>query len=142
MKTIIQTIGPLYGEVVNGSVFGQPNGSEARPAPNTSASVTISGVSGKLTFVENIPGGALVRYTLGGVSVVINSAVPVKTFYVVKNASDETVATGTPANMQGPGAKKPTDGDSLTLFVELRDDYNNVIATSSNLTITAEVPSE
>ena len=32
MRTIIQTIGPLYGEIVNGSVFGQPNGSEAIPA--------------------------------------------------------------------------------------------------------------
>lgn len=29
MKTIIQKIGPLYGEVVNGTVFGQPNGSDA-----------------------------------------------------------------------------------------------------------------
>lgn len=27
MRTIIQKIGPLYGEVVNGTVFGQPNGS-------------------------------------------------------------------------------------------------------------------
>lgn len=31
MKTIIQTIGPLYGEIVNGTVFGQPNGSIAVP---------------------------------------------------------------------------------------------------------------
>lgn len=29
MKTIIQKIGPLYGEAVNGTVFGQPNGSQA-----------------------------------------------------------------------------------------------------------------
>ena len=142
MKTIIQTIGPIYGEVVNGSVFGQPNGSEARPAPNTAASVTVSGTSAKLTFTGNLPGGALVAYTLSGTSVSINSAVPVRTFYVVKNAGDTTVATGTPADMKGPGTAKPTDGDSLTLFVELRDDYNSVIATSSNLTITAEVPSE
>jgi hypothetical protein len=32
VKTIIQTIGPLYGEVVNGTVFGQPNGSIAVPS--------------------------------------------------------------------------------------------------------------
>lgn len=34
-KTIIQTIGPLYGEVVNGTVFGRPNGSIFVPAVNT-----------------------------------------------------------------------------------------------------------
>lgn len=34
-KTIIQTIGPLYGEVVNGTVFGRPNGSIFVPSVNT-----------------------------------------------------------------------------------------------------------
>lgn len=34
-KTIIQTIGPLYGEVVNGTVFGRPNGSVYVPSTNT-----------------------------------------------------------------------------------------------------------
>lgn len=34
MKTVIQKIGPLYGDVINGSVFGQPNGSEAIPPVN------------------------------------------------------------------------------------------------------------
>ena len=34
-KTIIQTIGPLYGEVVNGTVFGRPNGSIYIPSSNT-----------------------------------------------------------------------------------------------------------
>lgn len=33
-KTIIQPIGPLYGEVVNGTVFGQPNGSVYVPPDN------------------------------------------------------------------------------------------------------------
>lgn len=36
-KTIIQTIGPLYGEVVNGTVFGRPNGSIYVPPTNTIA---------------------------------------------------------------------------------------------------------
>lgn len=39
-KTIIQTIGPLYGEVVNGTVFGRPNGSVFVPPNNTIAIVT------------------------------------------------------------------------------------------------------
>lgn len=34
-KTIIQTIGPLYGEVINGTVFGRPNGSIYVPSSNT-----------------------------------------------------------------------------------------------------------
>ena len=34
-KTIIQSIGPLYGEVVNGTVFGRPNGSIYVPPFNT-----------------------------------------------------------------------------------------------------------
>lgn len=38
-KTIIQSIGPLYGEVVNGTVFGRPNGSIYVPITN---SITIS----------------------------------------------------------------------------------------------------
>ena len=33
-KTIIQTIGPLYGDVVNGTVFGRPNGSVYVPPTN------------------------------------------------------------------------------------------------------------
>ena len=36
-KTIIQPIGPLYGETVNGTVFGRPNGSVYVPASNTIA---------------------------------------------------------------------------------------------------------
>ena len=34
-KTIIQSIGPLYGEVVNGTVFGRPNGSVYVPDTNS-----------------------------------------------------------------------------------------------------------
>lgn len=33
-KTIIQSIGPLYGDVVNGTVFGRPNGSVYVPSQN------------------------------------------------------------------------------------------------------------
>lgn len=34
-RTIIQPIGPLYGEAVNGTVFGRPNGSIYVPPTNT-----------------------------------------------------------------------------------------------------------
>lgn len=33
-RTIIQPIGPLYGEAVNGTVFGRPNGSIYVPSTN------------------------------------------------------------------------------------------------------------
>lgn len=39
-RTIIQPIGPLYGEAVNGTVFGRPNGSIYVPPTNT---ITIRG---------------------------------------------------------------------------------------------------
>ena len=42
-KTIIQTIGPLYGEVVNGTVFGRPNGSIYVPPTNL---ISISAAAG------------------------------------------------------------------------------------------------
>lgn len=42
-KTIIQTIGPLYGEVENGTVFGRPNGSIYTPAVNTIELTTPAG---------------------------------------------------------------------------------------------------
>ena len=38
-RTIIQPIGPLYGEDVNGTVFGRPNGSIYVPPTNTISAV-------------------------------------------------------------------------------------------------------
>lgn len=55
-KTIIQTIGPLYGEVVNGTVFGRPNGSIYVPSSNT--------VTAKLDestrYIRNLSGALVV----------------------------------------------------------------------------------
>lgn len=142
MKTIIQDFPTIYGEIVNGSVFGQPNGSIARPPQNAPASVTVTGDSGTLTFSRNIPGGSLVAYTIAGVTVSIVTGVYVIGEYVVKNADEDTVATGgyPGTELRGPGTEKPTDGDSLTLTVRIKDAYGNVLATSSGLTISAVVP--
>ena len=46
-RTIIQPIGPLYGEAVNGTVFGRPNGSVFIPAENTIS------ISTKATHIRN-----------------------------------------------------------------------------------------
>lgn len=55
-KTIIQTIGPLYGEVVNGTVFGRPNGSIYVPTQNT-ISLT---VPANRMFVRNLSNPAII----------------------------------------------------------------------------------
>lgn len=62
MKTIIQTIGPLYGEVVNGSVFGQPNGSIAvQPGgPTNPNTLTITNKPGYIVGVPTSSG----KYTI------------------------------------------------------------------------------
>lgn len=62
MKTIIQTIGPLYGEVVNGSVFGQPNGSVAvQPSgPSNPNTLTITNKPGYIVGVPTSSG----KYTI------------------------------------------------------------------------------
>lgn len=44
-RTIIQSIGPLYGEDVNGTVFGRPNGSIFVPSTNTISLTFPAGVS-------------------------------------------------------------------------------------------------
>lgn len=61
MKTIIQTIGPLYGDDVNGTVFGQPNGSIATSPNNV---YTIS-KSTDFVYVKGNPGN-LMTYDSGG----------------------------------------------------------------------------
>lgn len=48
MKTIIQKIGPLYGEAVNGTVFGQPNGSQAV----LSLDITLSNIDATAAYVK------------------------------------------------------------------------------------------
>ena len=42
-RTIIQPIGPLYGEAVNGTVFGRPNGSIYVPSQNSISANTDAG---------------------------------------------------------------------------------------------------
>ena len=146
MKTIIQTIGPLYGEVVNGSVFGQPNGSEARPPQNVPAEIILSGDSGTLTHQRT--SGTTAWYEVSGVDMSILDAASkiVRINAIFKNASDQIVAAYSnylPASLviaQGLAANIPDDGDTLTLVVTGYDSYGNKISTSNTLTITAVIP--
>ena len=58
-RTIIQPIGPLYGEAVNGTVFGRPNGSIYVPPTNL---IEIVGATGYITNV-NSGGEKRVRFS-------------------------------------------------------------------------------
>lgn len=73
MKTVIQKIGPLYGEAVNGSVFGQPNGSVAVPpynalvllsANNNNAYIKKNGTGGYTTCDSNGAIGSFLSYQI------------------------------------------------------------------------------
>ena len=54
-RTIIQPIGPLYGEAVNGTVFGRPNGSVYIPSTNE---ITLS-LSDTGRYVCNVTSGGI-----------------------------------------------------------------------------------
>lgn len=56
MKTIIQTIGPLIGEAVNGTVFGQPNGSVAVPPYNA---LVLKSANPDYAYIKDNSGGAI-----------------------------------------------------------------------------------
>ena len=60
-KTIIQTIGPLYGESVNGTVFGRPNGSVYIPSSNV---ITLD--TGGRSYVKSIGTTAITLTTSAG----------------------------------------------------------------------------
>ena len=51
-RTIIQPIGPLYGEAVNGTVFGRPNGSIYIPASNTIDGTIVPSTYDKIRIVS------------------------------------------------------------------------------------------
>lgn len=67
-KTIIQTIGPLYGEVVNGTVFGRPNGSIYVPIANT---ISVSEPGNKYIRKDTSADGKSYYYVLCNASGVI-----------------------------------------------------------------------
>lgn len=78
-KTIIQTIGPLYGEVVNGTVFGRPNGSVYVPPTNT-VSIDIEDANKYVTYVTTQAGNHFIR--------ICTSAGAVRNFGFVAESQD------------------------------------------------------
>lgn len=78
-KTIVQEYGPIYGEAVNGTVLGRPNGSVYVPMSNTIA------ISLDATYrYVSIPGDGMFHFTESD-GVLLTDEYPVK---VVANSQD------------------------------------------------------
>ena len=96
-KTIIQTIGPLYGDVVNGTVFGRPNGSIYVPGANK---ITLNiGAEYVMSGPEGVSyEGWIVPATAGGVLVpsavsIIAESQDIAAYVGLQFSDDEDFAT-------------------------------------------------
>lgn len=92
MATIVQDYGPIYGEVVNGTVQGRPNGSVYVPLSNT-ISIALSG-SGN-TIAEN---STALSYGAGVNFVAQSQDLSSYVAFTVYSDSGCTTAVGNPAN--------------------------------------------
>lgn len=146
MRTIIQSFPTIYGEAVNGSVLGQPNGSIARPPQNTPATITLSGTV-KVIYTGVLTPATNLSYVVSGLVVDSEFTAP-HLEVVATNAADATVCISNwnlpgaypPQYISsGPSANKPTDGDALTVTVNFVDD-NGVTFATGTIAATAEVP--
>lgn len=146
MKTIIQDFPTIYGEIVNGSVYGQPNGSIARPPQNIPSSIVLSG-NAKVTYT-GVPQSGFCAYDLSDMLTTIVAPAGFNSLdVVVKNSSNATVGSATLSQhastatipIIGQAANKPTNGDALTVIITMNGDDGNPIATSNTLPATAVV---
>ena len=146
MRTIIQDFPTIYGEIVNGSVYGQPNGSIARPPQNIPASITLSG-NAKVTYT-GVPQSGFCAYDI--TDMIVDKVTPSgfnSLDVVVKNSSNATVgaatlsehASTTTIYIIGQAANKPTNGDPLTVTITMNGNDGNPIATSNTLDAVAVV---
>lgn len=143
MKTIIQKLPTIYGEAINGSVLGQPNGSIARPPQNVPLSVTLSG-SPELIFNYSTVTPAVAYYDWADLIADVN--IPSYAYLMVYfyNASNQLVATGRFIEgliISGQLVNKPADEDALTVKVTAIDSDDNVIVTSDAIAAVAVVSS-
>lgn len=153
MKTIIQAFPTIYGEAVNGSVLGQPNGSIARPPQNTAGTVTLSGDTVTVTYTGKFPmiSPEFAFYAVAGLTGSVSIASYAYLMVTVYNSTDTVIAvhqinfgeeiTINSTGFLGPYADKPTNGDALTIKVIAYDQDNNVIVSSEAVSATAVVGS-
>lgn len=151
MKTIIQDFPTIYGEALNGSVHGQPNGSIARPPQNAAGTITLSGDTVTVTYTDKFPilSPTFAIYTVEGLTGSVNVASYSYLMVCVFNSSDTVIAahqvnfgaeiTFDSTGFFGPYANKPTNGDALTVKVIAYDQDNNVIVSSAAVSASAVV---
>lgn len=149
MKTIIQSFPTIYGEAINGSVYGQPNGSIARPPQNTAGTITVTATSATVTFKSGSALTGIARYEIAGLTCAVAVASYSYVGLQVTDASNNVVCGftwnyGTEINIDigsyfGPYSNKPTNGDTLSIIVTAYDQDGNVIVASSAVTATAVV---
>ena len=153
MKTIIQALPTIYGEAVNGSVLGQPNGSIARPPQNFIGTITLSGDSVIVTYTGRFPmiSPEFAYYKTAGLTIDCTVTSFDHAGITVYDSSDNVVCgilsqgsyiPSTSGNLEGligDYANKPTNGDTLSLVVTVYDVDNNIIVQSSAISCTAVV---
>lgn len=151
MRTIIQDFPTIYGEALNGSVYGQPNGSIARPPQNAAGTITLSGDTVTVTYTGKFPtlSPEFAFYTVEGLTGSVNVASYSYLMVCVFNSTDTVIATHqinygdeitlNSAGFFGPYADKPTNGDTLTVKVIAYDQDNNVIVSSEAVSASAVV---
>lgn len=142
MKTIIQKLPTIYGEALNGSIYGQPNGSVARPPQNIPAAVVLTGDS--ITVTKTGTEGALTIYKIGGMTAAYtNLSMITDIGVIVKNSSDVSIALADFAHIPGEYIVKgltlsePANGDALTVIVNLYNGYD--VVTSDNIAASAVI---
>ena len=137
MKTIIQSFPTIYGEAINGSVLGQPNGSIARPPQNVPVTLELSGDS--VEVVLSFSGSGTTHYTVDMLNTLISGFTYSYLQYVVKASDDSTIATSPkyfgalPYTIEVAGATsaEPSDGDTVTVYATIYDEDDAQIASDS-----------
>lgn len=147
-KTIIQTIGPLYGEVVNGTVFGQPNGSIYTPSTNT---LKLAVADAFKYLINYAPwDGAIVPANAGGVKAglytYVAEAQDIQSWVTIQVATDSDFDTVVSEYSANAGMMTGTFGnlgkgysilDETTYYVRAILVNNGVaVATSDVITVT------
>lgn len=149
MKTIIQDFPTIYGEALNGSVYGQPNGSIARPPQNVAGTITLTATSATVTFESGSALTGIARYAAAGLTCSVDMANYAYIAVQVTDASNNVVCGATwnygsqiDFNIDyyfGSYSNKPTNGDSLSIVATVYDQDGNVIVASSAAAATAVV---
>lgn len=156
-KTIIQTIGPLYGEVVNGTVFGRPNGSVYVPSVNKIVSTAYSGYTyitkytdGKSYILCNSTGSFANNITTG-IKTVAESQ-DIANYIKLELASDDqfttiiddtalsaglfNVISATPLFFVNTGIPDITNGETYYFRTVLMSANGEPVATSETIELT------